>query len=204
MPRRTNRTRRPGRSVISRETLPIRSPGEKPDTKSGEGADQSTSDGPVGVAAAIAVNVSDVTAEAAVLEDLTANHPLDVHASANADAVVRADGSAVFEPSDSSNEGEDSGVSVGAAVAVNVAGVTNTAAVGGNATIDAKGLSVTADMASGSAKRRQPTRSRPKPPPARARGTWVSPDPSRSTWSGRRRARRSSTEARTGSPTPGH
>ena len=64
------------------------------DAKAGKDANQSTSDGPVGVAAAIAVNVTDVTAEASVRGNLATGGLLSVHSSANGDASVKADGSA--------------------------------------------------------------------------------------------------------------
>ncbi|HND56046.1 MAG TPA: hypothetical protein PLV92_26705, partial [Pirellulaceae bacterium] len=68
------------------------------DTQNGQGSDQSTSDGPVGVAAAISVNVSTVTSEAAVLEDLTTAGTLTLRSLANGDAVLKADGSATVLP----------------------------------------------------------------------------------------------------------
>ena len=70
----------------------------------GDTTDASTSDGAVGIAAAVAVNTSDVTAQAAVLDDLTAAGALTIHSGANADVSAKTDGRAAaaqitFDPS---------------------------------------------------------------------------------------------------------
>ncbi len=133
-------------------------------TENDKSTNQQTSDGPVGVAAAISVNISDVIANAAVLANLTTGGALAVHSSVNADTLLNADGSAVLNPqSKSSSQGgsggssgggsgsgsssSSSGVGIGVAVTVNVAGVTNKAYIGPNAAVTCAGLSVTADMA---------------------------------------------------------
>ena len=76
----------------------------------------STSDGPVGIAAAIALDISDVNSTAAVLASFTsANGSLSIHSSANGDGLTEADGSAAIKaaPKSGSGNGSDNGTSTG-------------------------------------------------------------------------------------------
>ncbi|HKP96413.1 MAG TPA: LEPR-XLL domain-containing protein, partial [Fibrobacteria bacterium] len=99
--------------------------------------DMSSSEGPVGVAAAIGVTVSDVEALAVVGRNLTAGGTVAIRSSVNADSIAQADGSASGPLS----------VGVGAAVAVNSADMRNRALVSGSAVITSAGLTLTANMA---------------------------------------------------------
>ena len=98
--------------------------------------DVSTSDGTVGVAAAMAVNVLSLTSEAAVKDDLSFGGGLTIRSSANMDGNADANASAVV----------DGTVGVGAAVAVNVADLTNRAFIGEGAVVLAGGVEVKAGM----------------------------------------------------------
>ncbi len=126
------------------------------DTKDGKKTTQDTSDGPVGVAAAIAVNITDVIADAAVLADLATTGDLAIHSSANGDAIVKADGSAVVKANKDSSSGgsggsSNSGDGIGVGIGVNLADVVNTAHIGDAAhtpTVSSRNLTITADMAS--------------------------------------------------------
>jgi len=97
-----------------------------------------TSQGPIAVAAAVAINIATTTAEAKLPADvtITAGGAATVTSAANTDAEAHADGSAT-------NGGS---ASVGAAVAINVARVKNQSVVEG--TITAAGLTVDAGMLS--------------------------------------------------------
>ena len=102
----------------------------------------SNSSGPIAVAAAISVTIATSKFQASiadgltVMTDATVGGSVTVHSSANSDGHAIADGS-----------GKTKGgtVGVGAAVAINVLNVTNTATTG-NATIDANGVIVQALM----------------------------------------------------------
>ena len=102
--------------------------------KNGDSSGQTS----VSVAAAVAVNIADSTARAAIANgrSVTAGGAVDIHSSANTDATADADGKATG----------GSSAGVGAAVAINVGNVTNEAFVGTAATVAATGLSVRADM----------------------------------------------------------
>ena len=143
-----------------------KSAGKGADTKSNKETKQDTSDGPVGVAAAIAVNVSDVIADAAILAGFATTGDLAIHSSANGDAIVKADGSAVVKAkkasSSSGNTGggggsgsgssssSNSGDGIGVGVGVNLADVINRAHIGDathTVTVSSHNLSLAADMA---------------------------------------------------------
>ena len=100
-------------------------------------AEIKTSDGPVGVAAALSLNIAGAFSEAAVLDNLNAGGLLTVHSSANDDAVARSD----------AREFADNTVGVGAAVAVNLADVVNRAYIDAGTAVNAYGVNITADMA---------------------------------------------------------
>jgi hypothetical protein len=106
----------------------------------GDTTDASTDDGAVGIAAGIAINISDVTAEAAILADMTDLGTLTVHSGANADVISKADGSAV--------DPENVDVGVGVAVAINLVDLRNTAYIDTGVTMNTHALTINADMAS--------------------------------------------------------
>ncbi len=104
----------------------------------------STSEGPVSVAAAIAINIADATSRASVADGVTINADgaFKLSAGANADASAIADGSAT-----------DAGdVGIGAAVAINKSDVVNQASLGNpdadgaTTTVNADGVTVEAVM----------------------------------------------------------
>jgi LPXTG-motif cell wall-anchored protein len=97
-----------------------------------------TSDGKVAVAAAIAINVADVTATATLPDGLTlsAGGAVALRSSENADGIVSADGTAV----------KAKNVGIGAAVALNLVTLMNTATLGENTTVSGNGFAETATM----------------------------------------------------------
>ncbi|MDZ4169923.1 MAG: hypothetical protein U1E26_09770, partial [Coriobacteriia bacterium] len=99
----------------------------------------SSSDGKVSVAAAIAVNISLSSARATIPANrrIVAGGNLNLAASNNTDSRASADGAAA--------KGTDA--TVGAAVAVNYARITNEAVISHGATVNADGISLTAIMA---------------------------------------------------------
>jgi hypothetical protein len=113
-------------------------------------ADQSasTSDGSVSVAAALAVNIANGVARASIDDGVAvmAEGTVGVRAAANMDARAEADGSAKTTVSDTSG-GSGTGTNIGAAIAINVADLTNEAVIGAGATVTGTGILVRADMA---------------------------------------------------------
>src|SRR5690606_28119204 len=105
--------------------------GEKANTKDGEGGG-----GSVSVGAALAVNVANSSAVASTGDDLTINAGgvLSLKAANNMDATAIADGSAAM--------GKDTqdGTTVGVAVALNIAEMTNQATLGDNVTVNSEGF----------------------------------------------------------------
>ncbi|MGD8420264.1 MAG: hypothetical protein PVJ78_07525, partial [Gammaproteobacteria bacterium] len=102
-----------------------------------ESPEQETSDGAVGFAAAISVNLADSVTLASVEADITADGMLTVEGLANTDANSTADGSA---------KTDSDGTSVGLAVAVNVPNTTNLAEIPGGVNVVSDGLTVRAGM----------------------------------------------------------
>jgi hypothetical protein len=117
---------------------------EQSSKQGGKPADKSktpsakTSDGTVAVGAAVSVNVVESSTRAFIPDGIhvTSGGLFTLHSSANTGATAAADGSA--------NLGS---TSVGIAVALNVALVTNEATVGAGAVIVSQGAAITADMA---------------------------------------------------------
>jgi len=124
------------------------------DQKSGKTNEQGTSrtsanssSGDVSVAAAIGLNVAESTARASIASGLTVRADVDnnnagtgtlsLQASNNMDATTNADGKA---------KTSSGGDSVGVAVAINVADMTNEASIGTGSTISADGLTLRATM----------------------------------------------------------
>ena len=105
------------------------------DSPNTPGAD--SSEGPVGVGAAVGVTIADISSEATVLADLSVGGSLAVESSANADVITTADASAT-----------DTSIGIGAAAAINLADVSNTAYIPALINVESRALTVGATMAS--------------------------------------------------------
>ncbi|NRB17225.1 MAG: leukotoxin LktA family filamentous adhesin [Rhodobacteraceae bacterium] len=121
----------------------------------GDGRSASTSEGKVSVAAAVAINVQNATVSAIVPDGkiITTAGMLTLRASSNATGKATASGAAVGVEDDDGNTPDPAKVGIGAAVAVNVVKVKNTATLGvashsvGGLTIEALSLDVAKLMA---------------------------------------------------------
>ncbi|MEX0958002.1 MAG: LEPR-XLL domain-containing protein, partial [Burkholderiales bacterium] len=104
-----------------------------------DGDADTSGDGGVSVGAALALNVSNSDAEASIGADRTivAGGEVALRAENNMDAAAIADGSAA---------GGEGATSVGVAVALNIAHMSNTATVGANSTISGEGFEASALM----------------------------------------------------------
>ncbi|MEL6109918.1 MAG: hypothetical protein AAFU85_28235, partial [Planctomycetota bacterium] len=108
--------------------------------------DASTDEGPVTVAAAISINVVDVSTRARLLGGITLDVSGDasIGTESNADAISKASGKAA----------EAGSAGVGAAVAINSIGITNEASLPATSTVLAAGLALQATMKTVSADRK--------------------------------------------------
>src|SRR5690606_36170457 len=117
--------------------------GEKANTKDGEGGG-----GSVSVGAALAVNVANSSADASTGDDLTINAggALSLKAANNMDASAIADGSAAIGADTKDKDGNKTVTTVGVAVALNIAEMTNKASLGDNVTVNSEGFVAEAVM----------------------------------------------------------